>query len=99
MSEKKFTPGPWKVEEQRSFHNWRFFPITAPMDPAGTISLRTEIATVGDGDTASLIAAAPDLLAAAEAAHKWIFDKGFRPQHEDSPIQQLFRAIEKAKGK
>jgi hypothetical protein len=89
MSESKHTPGPWDnrsrvtVVRQTSTGEW--------------------IAEVGGRTTpearinACLIAAAPDLLAAAEAALAWIDNNTTRAEY-DHTGEPLRAAIAKAKG-
>jgi len=70
MSEEKFTPGPWRIAEGKVHHDGHFV-ITATC--MGTPS--SPLATIGGAQwdetsrfDAALIAAAPDLYAALEAA-------------------------------
>lgn len=100
---KKHTPGPWKVspllsasENHRGFHiispdGWRLAQVQ-PYDEDG----------VQGGANAQLIAAAPELLEALEAALAWYMDTPEFIHGDDSMPMDTFNeahdAIAKARG-
>jgi hypothetical protein len=90
MSESKHTPGPWVRYDQ---------------DYAEIVTAdhKSSVAMVARAEDADLIAAAPDLLAACEAAQSWIadFHADARdwPDNMDALSANLRAAIEKARAK
>ena len=89
------TPGPWEVfcDSPREFSVWR--------RNARTQNLDKRVACKVDLGDVSIIAAAPDLLAALEAI--WPFveedDGGFATPQYQAAINQVCAAIAKARGK
>lgn len=104
------TPGPWTkqtIETRRHGYDWETFAVRSPQNVC--------IASVGDVDryhakdnanNASLIAAAPDLLAACEAAIRIVgkvvaddlMPDIVRPSYTTETLKRLETAIAKAKG-
>lgn len=66
MSKEKHTPGPWKVAKRQRYT----IDVVVPAVSKNTIGYTiAQVSTAGEGEAnARLIAAAPDLLAALEAA-------------------------------
>lgn len=94
-SKNKHTPGPWKADDMVG----KTIPIYATATTA-----RGRVATVTKGDVRSshdarLIAAAPDLLAACEAALAYVEDDSRSPRRRQAMRQGLRAAIAKAKGR
>ena len=101
MKENKHTPGPWSATH--IIGSWWI------EDDDPTAFCRRRIAIVDDGAgiespdaNARLIAAAPELLAALEAAREFIIDgmaMGFVGMPEDEDVMEVIeKAISKAKG-
>ena len=93
MSNQKHTPGPWHVEMNDNY--MRLFM------PASGLTGDGARGYVGEA-TARLIAAAPELMAALEAAREFIADgmaMGFVGMPEDETVLEVIEAaISKAKG-
>ena len=98
MSETKFTPGPWSVEQPMDFelaiveagkpaHEWRFIATCMFPDENGDIPKKEVIAN------AHLIAAAPDLYAWLERCLAMV-DHGAGPPNWDG----IRTALAKARG-
>ena len=93
MSNQKHTPGPWHVEMNDNYMRLYM--------PASGLEGDVARGYVGEAN-ARIISAAPDLLAALEAAREFITDgmaMGFVGMPEDENVLEVIeKAISKAKG-
>jgi len=108
MSEQKHTPGPWIIDNQEAFilapkgSNIEY--IASLGDPINDFGNAWDDACMTDEVVANarLIAAAPELLAALEAAREFIADgmaMGFVGMPEDENVLEVIEnAIRRAKG-
>lgn len=90
----KFTPGPWSVVSSKSVEPGPYFPIRV----AGAHS---DVARVSHGENARLIAAAPELLEAAQKLMRAIFKEAPECAARLNGANELLRlgeAIAKATG-
>jgi len=89
------TPGPWAYDKCEIDGRYSIYHM-GPIAYCGDTTFEP-----GDGEAnARLIAAAPDLLAACEAAMAWIADPAsFPADHVDDVANALSRAIVAARGK
>lgn len=103
MTNNKHTPGPWQVELCRVYHNSGKGRRNIAICLASQKPPSDEYEVFEDIANARLIAAAPELLAALEAAREFIVDgmaMGFVGMPEDEDVLEVIeKAISKAKGK
>ncbi|MCX5890979.1 MAG: hypothetical protein NTY36_16265 [Deltaproteobacteria bacterium] len=111
MAENEHTPGPWNVDLTDDYGTYRIHEAAREQNEWALEGYgqketdaekaegkrRNEIASLHDEGNRRLIQAAPDMLRALEAVHRWQYgeDEG----NEDKVLDIMADAIEKARGR